>query len=194
MSSLATSMPVTTRLSTRPRRALIAAAGVFAVTALFDVIARPYLGDHRYHAASVYTFTALLIPFALTMLWALADLRSTTGVESRLANSGLRIAAAGLILFIPCAIASLATANPRALGPLYMLAMLLSLVGAGLLSYALARAGALARWAAIALPVAWLIGGPIGEGGNPIGFRGAALILAAVSVAIATTGAVRLRA
>jgi hypothetical protein len=131
----------------------------------------------------VYTFTALLIPFALAMVWALLDLRSGAPADSRLATAGLRTAATGLILFMPCAITSLATANPRALGPLYILAMLLSLVGTALLSFALARAGALTRWAAVALPAAWLIGGPAGEGAI---FRGAALILAAVSIAIAT--------
>jgi hypothetical protein len=194
MSTLATNVPITPRTDARPRPALITAAGVFAATALFDLIARPPLADHRYHAASVYTFTALLMPFALAMLWALGDLRSITRVQTRLAKAGLTVAASGLALFIPCAIASLATANPRALGALYVLAMLLSLVGTGMLSYALARAGALARWAAIALPVAWLIGGPIGEGGDPIGFRGAALLLATVSIAIATTRAARPKA
>jgi hypothetical protein len=193
MSSLATDMPLTTRIAARPRLALIAAAGVSTATALFDLIARPPLGNHRYHTASVYIFTALLIPFALAMLWALTDLRSTKRVQSRLAKAGVTVAASGLVLFIPCAIASLATANPRALGPLYMLAMLLSLVGTGMLTYALARAGTLARWAAIALPAAWLVGGPIGEGGDPIGFRGAGLILATVSIAIATTNAARLK-
>lgn len=191
MSTIAPNLPLTTRMATRPRRSLIAAAGVFAATGLFDLIARPPLGNHHYHAASVYIFTALLIPFALAMLWALADLRFSSRGVSRLGNIGLRVAAAGLTLFVPCAIASLATANPQALGPVYMLAMLLSLVGTGLLSFALARTGALGRWAAIALPVAWLFCGPIGEGGDPIGFRGAALILAVVTVAIAASTAGR---
>lgn len=188
MSTIATSPPAATRTAARPPRALIAAAGVFAGTALFDLIARPPLGDHTYHAASVYTFTALLIPFALAMLWALADLRSGSRDDDRLATVGFRIASAGLMLFIPCSIASLATANPQALGPAYVIAMLFSLIGTGLLSFALARAGALTRWAAVALPIAWLIGGPVGEGAT---FRGAALILAAVSIAVATTATQR---
>lgn len=187
MSTIATTPPLASRLTARPRRSLMAAAVVFAATALFDLIARPPLGEHHFHAASAYTFTALLIPFAVAMLWALVDLRACAGDDSRLATAGLKVAGAGLVLFIPCAVASLATANPQALGPLYMLAMLLSLAGTGLLSAALAGAGALPRWAAVALPVAWLFCGPVGEGGDPIGFRGAALILAAVSVAIATS-------
>lgn len=72
--------------------------------------------------------------------------------------------------------------------------MLLSLVGARLLSVALTRAGALPRWATVALPAGWLFCGPVGEGGDPIGSRGAALILAALSIAIATTGPARVRA
>jgi hypothetical protein len=88
------------------------------------------------------------------------------------------------MLFIPPAIASLATGTEKSLGPAYMLGMLLSLIGIALLSVALARAGALARWAAVALPAAWLIGGPIGEGGA---FRGSAVILAAVFIAVEIT-------
>jgi hypothetical protein len=164
----------------RPRRSLIAAAGVFASTGLYDVIAQPP-GDQTYHSASTYAFTALLIPFALATLWALADLRSSVRRDDRLARTGFRLAATGLILFIPPVIASLVTGGEQSLGPIYMLGMLLSLVGTALLSTALARAGMLARWAAIALPAAWLLGGPIGQ------FPGAPLILAAVFIAVAVT-------
>jgi hypothetical protein len=164
-----------------PRRALIIAAGVFAATGLFDLIARPPDEQH-YHSATVYTFTALLVPFALATLWALADLRaSLPRADRRLGSAGFPVAAAGLILFIPPAIASLATSGEQSLGPAYMLGMLLSLAGITLLSVALARAGALARWAAVALPAAWLIGGPIAP------FHGAALILTAAFIAAAVT-------
>lgn len=193
MSIIATSASGPRLLSAPPRRGLIAATGAFAVTALFDLIARPPLGDHTYHLASAYVMTALLIPFALGMLWALVELRTSVRPDSHLATTGLRIAAVGLLLFIPCAISSLATANPQALGPVYMVAMLLSLIGTGLLSLALARVGTLPRWAAVAFPLAWLLGGPAGEGGDPIG-RGAALILAAICLAIAATVPVRARA
>lgn len=194
MSTVTANRPNASRLAARPRRSVIVAAGVFAATALFDLIARPPVGDHTYHAASVYIFTALLIPFALAMLWALADLRLTAPARDRLATVGLRVAATGLILFVPCAISSLATANPQALGPVYLIAMLLSLVGTGLLCAALARTGALPRWAAVALPVAWLLCGPIGEGGAPIGFRGAALVLAAITIAVGSAARTRVQA
>jgi hypothetical protein len=191
MSTVTTNLPPVARGAARPRRPLVVAAAAFAVTAVFDLIARPPAGNHPYHAASMYTFTALLIPFALGMLWALADLRSGAPAGDRLATVGFRAAATGLILFVPCAIASLATANPQALGPVYVIAMLLSLVGTGVLSIALARAGALPVWAALALPVAWLLCGPVGEGGAPVGFRGAALILAAVTIAVGRAAARR---
>jgi hypothetical protein len=172
----------------RPRRSLFTAAGVFAATGLYDLIAQPP-GDQTYHSASTYAFTALLAPFALATLWALTDLRSSLrGADRRLGTVGFRIAATGLILLIPPVIASLATGTEQSLGPGYMLGMLLSLLGITLLSLALARAGALARWAAIALPAAWLLGGPIGE------FRGAALILAAVFIAVAVTSKPRIDA
>ena len=191
MSSLATNVGPAADRTVRPGRAAVAAAAVFSATALFDLIARPPLGDRPYHAATAYTFTALLIPFALGMFWVLTDLRAGAPAGSRLATAGFRIAAIGLLLFLPCAAASLATSNPQALGPAYGMAMLLSLVGIGMLSAGLARAGALSGWAAVALPLAWLFGGPAGEGGKPLGFRGAALILAVVSIAVARTKARR---
>ncbi len=81
----------------------------------------------------------------------------------------------------PSAIASLATSGEQSLGPAYMLGMLLSLIGIVLLSIALTRAGVLGRWAAVALPAAWLLGGPVAP------FPGAALILATVFIAAAVT-------
>jgi hypothetical protein len=46
------------------------------------------------------------------------------------------------------------------------------------------RARVLPWWAGPALAVTWLIGGPVGEGG-PTGFKGSALLLAAVLLTIA---------
>jgi hypothetical protein len=68
MSTIASTSPLDVRLTVRrPRRSLIVAAAVFAATGLFDVIARPP-SEQTYHSASVYTFTALLLPFALATL------------------------------------------------------------------------------------------------------------------------------
>jgi hypothetical protein len=154
MSTIAGNTPLRVPATDHRPRSVIAAAGVFAATGLFDLIAQPP-DDRTYHSASTYAFTALLVPFTLATLWALADLRSSLrGADRRLGTAGFRIGATGLILFIPPAIASLATAGEQSLGPIYMLGMLLSLVGIALLSLALARAGVLARWAAIALPAA----------------------------------------
>ena len=182
MSSLASTPPGRAPLTdSHRRRAIVIAAGVFAATGLFDVIVRPS-SEQTYHSASVYVFTALLVPFALVTLWALADLRfSVQAADGRLGSAGFRIAATGLILLIPPAISSLATGGEQSLGPIYMVGMLLSLVGIVLLSLALVRAGALTRWVAIALPAAWLLGGPIAP------FPGATLILAAVFIALAIT-------
>lgn len=182
MSTIATK-PVRPQQVDRRQRSLVLAAGVFATTALYDLIARPPLSDHVTHSAVSYAFTALFVPFILATLWALTQLRSSQqSSKGRLGTAGFRTAAIGLILFIPCAITSLATGNPDALGPVYFAAMLLSLIGIALLSAALARASVLPRWAAAALPVAWLIGGPIGEGQT---FRGSALILATTFLAAA---------
>jgi hypothetical protein len=189
VSTIATKPTQSARQLDRRQRSLILAAGVYAATALYDVILRPPLSDHVTHAAVSTAFTALFLPFILATLWALTQLHSSQQqARGRLGTAGFRTAALGLILFIPSAIDSLATGNPDALGPLYLAAMLLSLVGIALLALALVRASVLPRWAALALPAAWLIGGPIGEGQT---FRGAALILAATFLAAAATIAKR---
>lgn len=167
------------------RSALLTAAAAAAATALFDLFGQPSLGD-RLSTAADYTFSALLVPFALAALAVVVLLhRLQDSRDGRLGATGYLITAIGLIAFVPCAIAALATANDAAL-PSYPLAMLASLAGLILFAIGTARAGVLPRWAGLALAAGWLFGGPIAEGG-PLGFRGAALILAAVYTAIAVT-------
>lgn len=181
-----TSAPATParRPHRRPQLALLAGAVVFAATGLFDLATHPST-QHGLRTYKEYVFTALLIPFALAALWALTDLHTLQcGRGGRLARVGLRIAAVGLLAFIVDAIVTLASASTDTAGPLYPLAMLISLIGIGLLAAASIRASVLPRWAGPAIAIAWVIGGPVGEGGI---LRGTALILAAVfgSVAVA---------
>jgi hypothetical protein len=95
--------------------------------------------------------------------------------------------AIGRIGFLPPLTASLVTKQTEALGPVYLLSMLTSLIGVIVFAVGTIRARVLPWWAGPALPVTWLVGGPVGEGGEggPTGFKGSALLLAAVLLTIA---------
>ncbi len=169
----------------RARAGLVAMAVVAAGTAIFDVAARPRGGTEALVSVADYVFTALLIPFVLAPLAALTALRSAQqGQDGRLGTVGFVVTAIGLAAFLPCGILTLATGDATSGGPLYPLAMLSSLVGLVLMSVAWVRAKALPRWMLPTVTLGWIFGGPVAEGGTP-GFRGAALILAAICVVVA---------
>lgn len=173
---------------TIPAPALLTAAAVFAATAVFDVVAGPAGGVHKLHSLSDYVFTGLLIPFALSQLAALVAIRRrASGADGRLGRSGMIASGLALVGLAVDGAVTLLSGDPMTLGPLYPIAMLGSLVGLGLLTAGVSRAGVIPRWAPYAMTAAWLIGGPVGEGGSPIGFRGAALLLASVSAVVAMT-------
>jgi hypothetical protein len=182
MTSLATavSTPVPVRRR-RTRATLLTAASVAAACALVDLLAPPSSGSHLSTAAD-YTFTALLIPFVLVVLAAIAMLhRMQDGKDGRLGKAGYIAASIALAAFIPCAVDSLATGNAQALGPLYILAVLGSAAGLILFAIGSFRARVIPRWAGPLLPLAWLLGGPVATAA----VRGATLILAAAFTLIA---------
>jgi hypothetical protein len=159
---------------------------VAAGTAIFDVVAHPHGGTAKLESTSDYVFTALLLPFVLVPLVALAALRSAQdGRDGRLGRAGFIVAAVGLVAFLPAGVLTLVTGDATSGGPLYPLAMLASLVGLVMMSIAWVGAKSLPRWMP-AMTFGWIFGGPVAEGGTP-GFRGAALILATVCVAVAAT-------
>lgn len=175
------------RTLSRAKAALYTMAVVAAGTAIFDVVAHPRGGTEHLESAADYVFTALLLPFALAALAMLAALLAAQeGRDGRLGRAGFIVAAIGLVAFVPVGVLTLVTADATAAGPAYPLAMLASLVGLVLMSIASVRAKGLPRWILPAVTFGWIFGGPVAEGGTP-GFRGAALILAAVCVAVAVT-------
>lgn len=165
------------RLSAR-NSGLFGAAAVFAATALVDLVAQPAMDtpNNHIHGPAAYAFTAMLLPFAAAAVVVARWLRSRAA-DRRLARVGICLAVGAAAGFWACGIGSLVTGNSRFGGPLYPASMLASLAGLALLAIAAAQTRIVARWVAVLLPIAWIVGGPIGEGQF---FRGAALILAGV--------------
>lgn len=173
--------PVPVRSRRLARLSLLAVALAAAALGMWDLIAPMSAGD-RLITASDYGLTALGLPYVLALLLAVTALhRMHRGAGGRLGTAGYAVAAAGLAGFLPCVLDSLITGDSEALGPLYMLSMLVSAAGLALFAIASFRARVLPSWAGPLLAVAWLAGGLIGE----IVFPGAGLLLAAASVAIA---------
>jgi hypothetical protein len=174
--------PIVRRQVSKP---LLAAAGVFAATALLDVAGRPDLDSAGHHVsgAAAYAFTAMLLPFAAAAVVVAWRLRAGHP-DDRLGRIGLGLVGAGAAAFWVCGVGSLATADSRFGGPLYPVAMIASLAGFAMLAAQALRRRTVPGWIAVAIPVAWLVGGPVGEGQL---FRGAALLLAAVTVGLALT-------
>ena len=164
------------------RVTLLAVATVYAVTAVFDLATQPST-QHQLHSWAEYGFTALLVPFALAMLVAVAHLHALHGgAADPLGRTGVRVAAVGVALFVLDAAITLAAANTDTAGPLYPIAMLLTLVGIVIFAVASHRTAVLPPWCMPAVTIAWIIGGPTGEG---VIVRGAALLLTGVFIAIA---------
>jgi hypothetical protein len=171
------------RQSAGSRAALVGSAAVYTATAMVDLIGRPDMNPPGHHlsGSAGYAFTAMLLPFAASTVAVAWWLRAHQP-DGRPVRVAAWLVAAGAAGFWVCGIGSLATADSRFGGLLYPAAMLASLAGLSILAVAGVRAQALAFWAAPALPLAWIVGGPIGEGQF---FRGAALILAAITATLA---------
>jgi hypothetical protein len=163
------------------------AAAVYAATAVFDFAAQPMTEGHRHFTSADYTFTVLLVPFVLAALATVVVLhRLHNGSDGRLGHRAVVVTTVAVVAFAAAGVITLITNDTRSGPPLYPLAVLASLVGFGMLAVAFRRAGRLASWVGPALLLGWIFGGPVAEGGTP-GFRGAALIQAAISVAVAAS-------
>ncbi|WP_248960000.1 hypothetical protein [Sphaerisporangium perillae] len=154
-----------------------------AVLAAIDLFATT--SDTTYTSPMDYVFTADGFPFVLGPLLAITGIHSIQRPRDGLAGRiGFAVTAVGLIGFLPPLVASLVTKQAEALGPVYFLSMLTSLIGVIVFAVGTVRARVLPWWAGPALAVTWLVGGPVGEGG-PMGLKGSALLLAAVLLTIA---------
>ncbi len=175
------------RAARRAPTVLRCAAAVYAATAMFDFAAHPMTEGHRHFTSADYTFTALLFPFVLAALATVVVLhRLHDGSDGRLGRKAVVVTTVAVVAFAAAGVITLITNDTRSGPPLYPLAMVASLVGFAMLAVAFRRAGVLASWVGPVLLLGWIFGGPVAEGGTP-GFRGAALIQAAICVAVAAS-------
>lgn len=162
--------------------ALLFGAAAYAASGAADLTLRPPFTDNHLHVAADYMFTALGFPFVLALLLLLASLRKLhAGRDGRLGRIGYSFAIGGLAGLTVALIASLVTADERALSPLYPLASLATFIGVVLYATAAVRARVLPRWVGPAVAAAWIVGGPIAPG------RGLFLIQTVVWLTVAAT-------
>lgn len=165
----------------------VAAAVIYTVVAVSDLVAHPASGKHL-HGVGDFLFESLLIPYVGLTFAAVSRLRTTAvAPDSRSGRVGLRLATVGLIGFLAAGVTALATANSEALGPVYFLAEVLTVIGIALIGVGIATGAALPRWSGVVLGVGWLIGSPVGEHVAGAGLVAAAAFLS-ISAALGRAG------
>jgi len=153
--------------------ALAAAGG--GAAGLIDPIRTSHLSSALQQAEP-----ALLIPLTIAVTAVAALLLRRAGRDSRTGRAGLVLTGAGAAGVVIAASASLLTRKDHALGPVFGLGAILSVVGLILIAITIAKSPVPPRWTGIALAVGWLIGGPLGPPAT-------AFLLAAILLAIAVT-------
>ncbi len=168
-------------LRRNPTAALITAAGVFAVIAVFDIAANP-ASEHALHTWREYVLTTTIFPAVAAVLWVLSSLHTSySRRDGRAATAGMSIAIIALAALAVDGAVTLASGTTDTAGPLYPIAMLGTLIGIVLLATDWYRAEAMPRWVGPMLAVGWLVGAtPV------LGTGGAFLILSAAFMAAAT--------
>jgi hypothetical protein len=169
---------ILSNLRRNPTAALLAAAGIFALIAVFDIAAHP-ASQHALRTYKEYVLTATIFPAAVAVLWALSALTELHRRQTRLARAGLRVVAVALAALVADGAVTLASANTDTAGPLYPIAMLGIVVGMVLLAIDWYRARLLPRWVGPTLAVGWFIGA------TPISGSVGAFLVPAVAFAAA---------
>jgi hypothetical protein len=139
----------------------------------------------NFRGPAEYVYTLDGLPFVGALLLVVAGLRAVHGGrDGTLGTAGFAVTAVGVLALAACLLASVVTASENSLGPLYPLGSLISFVGVILYAVAAVRARVLPWYAAPALAVTWIVGGPVGDNG-PLGFPASGLLLAAVAITLA---------
>jgi hypothetical protein len=158
-------------------RAAAAAGAAAAITGAAAGLIDPIRTNHL-SGALEKAQPAMLIPLAIAVTAVAALLIRRAGAATRTSRTGVSLTAIGAAGDVLAAIASLLTSKDHVLGPLFVIAAVLSVLGLVLVAITIARSGVPPRWSGIALAAGWLIGGPLGPprhrprtGGHPPGHR-----------------------
>jgi hypothetical protein len=136
--------------------------------------------DGPFHHVGDYALTALGIPFLLAPAALLPALRTLQGRrDGWLGRAGIAAMSAGALVLVGMFVYGLIAATGSSLGPTYVLASVVTIVGLILFAIGSWRARLLPRWLLVAWPIAWTIGGTLPFWGP------GPLLLAAAYVAIA---------
>ncbi len=166
----------------RTARFLGSAAALYALVAVIDLLAHPASAS-RLRGPGDRLFETLLVPYALLTLAAVWELhRGHQDGDGRLGRVGARLAAAGLVAFVAPAIATQVTGRTEALGPIYFLAELVSVVGVVMVGVAVHRARLLPAPVGPLVAVGWLLASPVAEHVTGIALAGAAAFAAAAAL------------
>lgn len=136
--------------------------------------------DGLFHHVGDYVLTAIGIPFLVALATLLPSLRALQhGGNRALCRAGIVATSAGAVVLVGMFVYGLIAATGSSLGPTYVIASILTIVGVILFAIGSWRTGLLPRWLLVAWPVAWTLGGTL-----PILGPGP-LLLAAVYVVMA---------
>lgn len=156
----------------------VLAAGALGLAAM--VLVPTSADDGPFHHVGDYVLTALGFPFLLPLLALLPALRTLQHQrDGRLGRAGIVATTAGSLVLVAMFVYGLIAATGSSLGPTYVIASVVAIVGVILFAVGSWRAGLLPRWLLVAWPVTFTVGGTL-----PI-FPPAVLLLAAVYVAMA---------
>lgn len=178
MTTLVTNPPRTASRTIQLGAAILVLGCV--VLAFFDFFVTTSDGKFTYTAD--YWYTLDMYPFLIGFFLIISGLRVRQDGRGKV---GAIIVTVGLAALAIDGVASMVSRNDQALGPLYPVAVLATIIGVITFTIASIRARTLPWWTTVALTVTWIVGGLVGDNG-PLGFKGSALLLAAAGAAVAT--------
>lgn len=134
---------------------------VFAMTLAAIVLFVPIsTDDGAFHYVGDYFVTANGIPVVLAPAFLLPALRTLQHRrDGRLGLAGIVAMAAGAVVLTGMFVYGLIAATGGSLGPTYVIASVVTIVGVILFAIGSWGAGLLPRWLLVAWPVAWIVGG-----------------------------------
>jgi len=124
---------------------------------------------HRYEHQADYWLTGLGIPLAISALLIVHAIRSlAAGRDGRRGRWGAVLFTAPMLVFTAMFIDGLISAKSSSWGPSYLLCVLFSDIGLGLLIAGLWRCHVLPRATLVAWGAAWFVGGPLSPPAAPL--------------------------